>query len=416
MNLMRILIKQLSLIMLLITLSPITLAAEDNAYLLTEKTWKALTDINALIDEGNAADAVPKLQSLLPDVQSNAYDLAVTQQTLGYAHNRLQNYNEAITAFSAALNTNALPFDVSHQVRFSLAQLLIYTEQYVPGLKQLERWLKNESSPGLDASLLAGSAYYETGQFDRAITHAKKVIQLKTAYDESWYQLLLSAYFKTSQYQNAANLLEKMIRIQPENKTYWQQLTGAWQNAGNDQKTLATLTLMHKRDLLNAEEIKQLINMYLYLDMPYKAGELLDQEIKRGRLQADNKTLEWMGDIWLQANERERASKTLSSIAASEGNADLYARVGQIYFDIQDYPNTIEHLQKAVQIGGLEQSSKSYLLLGIAAFNTANYKLAESALTQASVASSTRDQADWWLQRLSDHLDDQTAEKSNITH
>lgn len=392
-------------------LSSNVLAATDEAYLLTEKTWNALSKINKLLDEGDANSAVSKLHELLPRVVENNYDHAVTQQTLGYAYNRLENYPEAISAFKSALNLGALPPDVSHQVRYSLAQIQIYSGDYAGGIKTLERWLTQERNPDLDALILVGSAYYETGQYDKAIRYAKRVIQAQPRYDDAWHQLLVSAYFKTSQFSSAATVLEKMIRLEPANKTYWQQLLSAWQNSGDDQKALATLDLMHRNQLLSADEVKQLINMYLYLDMPYEAAQLLEQKIEIGALSADQKNLEWMGEIWLYANERKKAATVFKQLANVQNSGQLQARIGRIYYDLRDYKNTITHLQSAVKLGGLEQRAQSYLLLGIAAFNSQNLQLAESAFLQANAASSTRSQAEWWLDRIRDEAAEEAVQQ-----
>ncbi len=382
-------------------LVPSASSTEEKQYLLTEKNWKKLTEINKLLNTGQANEAVNKLQLLLPE-QTIAYDAAITQQTLGYAYSAMKDYPNAIQAFRSALNSDALPDKVIHDLEFNLAQLLIFTKKYKQGLTFLERWIKAEPSPSVDAYILAGSAYYESGGFQSAIPYAKNVIKLKNNYDETWHHILLSCYLKTNQYENAAKLLEKMLRIHPNNKTYWQQLLATWQYTDNDKKTLATMELMYSKNLFNTDEIKQLINMYLYLEMPSKAANLLQTQLETNKLPKDASNWELLGNYWLQAQERGKSAAALSRAAKLSDDSDLYAHLGQIYFDLEDYAQTISHLQTAISKGNLTQYSYVRLLLGIALFHQADYSQSEKNLEFALNNTSTKDQANWWIQRISD--------------
>lgn len=398
------------MVLSLLVIPASVVSAEQQKYLLTEKTWKELSEVNKLMESGQASEALIKLNSLLPAVQDKAYDTAVIQQTAGYAYTSINDYPAAIKSFRNALNLNALPKDVAHDLEFNLAQLLIFTEQYQEGLNYFERWIKAESKPGLDAYILAGTAYYEAGQYQNAIPYAKNVITLQKSYDDSWHQLLLTCYLKTSQFENAARLLEKMLEVQPENITYWQQLLAIWQHADNDRKTLATMELMLLKGLLDPEGSLQLINMYLYLEMPYKAANLLQSLLANGSLPKNGENLELLGNSWLQAKERERAAETLLMAAEITGDASLYVRTGQIYFDLEDYSQAIQYLQKGLAKGSVDQAKQSQLLLGIAAFNQQRYEESQQYLQLAARGSDTRDQAQWWLQRIADLKTNQNKE------
>jgi len=377
-----------------------SLAENDKQYLLVEKNWKKLSEINKLLETGQAEEAINQLKILIPKVQSKVYDAAVIQQTLGYAYSAVNDYPAAIQAFQTALNSNALPYNVVHDIEFNLAQLLIFEKNYKEGLHYFDRWIKTESTPSRDAYTLAGTAYYESGQYEKTIPYAKNVIKLSRDYDETWHQLLLSCYQKTKQYQNAAILLEKMLRINPDNKAYWQQLLSTWQQADNDKKTLATMELMYAKGLFSNIEIKQLINMYLYLGMPFKSARLLQTHLDDGRLPKDNSNLELLGNSWYQAREFEKAANVLHKAAKLSGDGNLFYRVGQIYFNLEDYPQAISNLQTAISKGKLTQHSSAQLLLGIALFHQKNFSQSRAALEFALHNNSTKDQAEWWLQRI----------------
>ncbi len=396
-------IRQLTFIITMSLLASMPILAKENSqYLLSEKNWESLSEINQLLDSGQANAAITKLITLLPTVQNKAYDTAVTQQTLGHAYSTINDYPKAIEVFRRALDTNALPDNVNHDLNFNLAQLLILTKSYQEGLSYFNRWVKSESNPSLDAYILAGTAHYESDQFKSTIPYAKNIITLKPKYDETWHLILLNCYLKSNQYQNAAVLLEKMLHIQPENKIYWQQLLATWQHANNDQKTLATMELMFTKDLFSPEETKQLINMYLYMQMPHKAAKLLQAQLEASKLPRNAKNMELLGDCWLQAKEKRKSLDSLNWAAKQSGDSNLFYRVGQIYFDLENYPQAIKNLQTAITKGKLTQLDYAQLLLGIASFHEKNYPQSMSALQQALHNKSTKVQAEWWLQRIKD--------------
>ncbi len=392
-----------------------TIAAEnEKKYLLSEKNWNKLSEINKLLESDQSDKAINELNALSIEAQDVTYDSAVIQQTLGYAYISNNDYPNAIKAFQLALNSNVLPPNVIHDLQFNLAQLLIYANRYDEGLSYFQPWLGSEPNPSIDAYILAGTAYYESKQYKKAIPFAKNVIQLKGIFDETWHQILLSCYLQTNQYKNAASLLESMLTNQPDNKTYWLQLLATWQKINNDQKILATMELIHTKDLLDAEQIKQLINMYLYMDLPYKAADLLKTQLKTGSLPKNSANWELLGNCWLQAQEREKAVSALLEAVKLSDQADLYFRIGQIYFDLEDYSQATHQLQTALSKNQLEQKGYPQLLLGISQFHQKNYEQSQTALQFALQNKTTNAQALWWLQRIHDlKIDDNHEVRTN---
>ena len=142
--------------------------------------------------------------------------------------------------------------------------------------------------------------------------------------------------------------------------------------------------------------------MYRYLDMPYKAANLLQTQLDNGQIPKDAANWELLGDCWLQAQERENSARTLIKAANLSGDGNLYYKIGQIYFDLEDYPQTISNLQTALSKGNLTQHSYAQLLLGIALFHQKDYPKSQQNLEIALNSQSTKSQADWWIQRIKD--------------
>lgn len=375
-------------------------APQDSHYLLSEQTYQILADVHTMIEKEDYQEALATLHQLRPKSKGNNYELAVIDQNLGYVYHVTGDYPKAIAAFESAIRTNALPSGVTHSLTYNLAQLLIYTKMYQDGLQYLNTWLKNETAPPPDAHILATSAYYQLEQYDEAIPHAETAVQQAEQPNESWYQLLLACYYQRSQYKNAAALLEEMIIHFPKKRSYWLQLTGMYQRLKRDERALAVLELAYSQDMLDEEELLRLAQLYLYMQLPYKAGQLLATEIEQGRITKSKQNWELLANSWLLAQEMEQAANALQQAAQLADDSALFYRLGRIYVDLEQWDEAIAALQASTNSGELDDLADAYLFLGIAAYRKGDHKLAMKAFKKAITYDKTQTQADQWLQQL----------------
>ena len=386
-------------------LSPAVLAQsseagnKDEQYLLSESTYNALTEINKLLEAGNYKEALNQLRPLEQDV-SDTYEKAVVQQTFGYAYNGLQRYRQAADAFINAVNSNALPDDVSHKLDYFIAQLLAQTEDYQRAIDFLEQWFAEETDPGLDAYRLAAGIHYEVENYDRVIDYARKAINKSQQARENLYQLLLAAYFETRQYSEAAGLLENMLQLFPNEARYWKQLYSTYQLLNQENNALAVYELAYQRGYLNADEKEQLARLYLSQEAPYRAATFLEKELDSGGIKTTAENLKLLAESFYIARETDRAIEAYARAAELSGDPELYFRRGQLLINEQRWESAQEALQKALAAGQFEHRTRAQLFLGIAAYKLNNDDIARQALNQASQDKDMREQADYWLQQL----------------
>ncbi len=125
-----------------ILMSPVL--AEDE-YLLSESTYKALEAAQQQMADERYQQAEVALLKLVDETKAGSYERAVVLQTLGYLYSETGDYTRATDQFRSALELNALPEDVTHNLRYNLAQLLIADGEYQQGIDLLNRWIGNES-------------------------------------------------------------------------------------------------------------------------------------------------------------------------------------------------------------------------------------------------------------------------------
>ncbi len=380
----------------------------DDRYLLREQTYKALATIQELLGKDQHQQALERVRKLIRALDGKAYEQAVAYQTLGYIQSERGQHKLAAQAFLKALGLQALPEDVSHQLRYNAAQLLIYTSDYKKGLEQLRVWLAREPQPGIDALQLAATASYYLKKYQQAADYIGKAIKQSKKPRESWYQLQLACYYPLKHYKSATRVLEKLVKLRPGNKDYWLQLTAMYQQRKLDRRSLATMELMHTRGLLNGGELVRLARLYLYLDMPYKAGKLLSEEIDQGHLKPDLELWTLLSDAWILAQEKQRAAQTLARAAPLAPDGNLYARLGQTLADLEQWKPAHDALGQALKKDKLDKPALTRLLFGITSYHIGARDESWRAFQAVKNNKSLRSQADWWIRYL-----EQTAPKKD---
>ena len=373
---------------------------QENQRVLPESTYKSLNSVQEVMDLGEHETAEEILIKLLSKPADNPYETAVINQTLGYVYIAMDENEKAATAFIKAVEHNVLPNEVIHELYYIIAQLLIHSGKYVEGIDYFQKWLVLEGNPGADAHLLAATAYYQLGNYQGMIPHMQDAIRKSDNPEQSWYELLLTGYFETKDFNSAAELLEKMVNLYPDENDYWLRLAGVYQQLKQDEKALAILELALGKGILGEPEILQLTQIYLYLDLPYKAATLINDELDKGTISRTRETLELLANSWLLAREKERAAQALNELATISDDIFVIYKLGQIYFEMEKWDAAIDSLETAIKNRNPEYEADAWLLLGIAAYHNNDNIRSLKAFNQALSFDSTKEQAQWWLDKL----------------
>lgn len=374
------------------------LPAAEKKYQLLAKSQQTLTNVQQLMEQNKYQEAVPILNDLLKSTSHRKYDLAVTYQTLGYVHSGLNDHNKAVQAFTRAIQIGSLPGSIMHELRFAVAQLLIHKGDYKEGIKFLTQWFRQERNPPAQAHFMAATAYYNLKEYKQMVHQANNAISKRDNPPSLWYELLLAGYYETNNYIKAAELMEKMLKLFPDKDEYWMQLAGIYLTIKREKKALAMMELAYVKGLMSKnDELLQLARTYLYLEMPYKAANLIETEMDRKRIKQDKDSLILLADSWLLAQERKPGIKALAQAADTYKDSDLYYRLGQLYVDEEAWDRAIEALSKVTADSSYSNIADAYLLLGIAAFEGDEKVRSYKALSKALNYKHTKKQAQQWI-------------------
>ena len=384
---------------LLIGMQPLeALSAGAASRQLSEHSYKQLSKIHTLMDKERYPEALAGLDRMRPRVERKPYEHAVLLQTYGHLYARQEQYPQAIAVLEQGLNLAVLPEAASQQALYLLAQLQLATADYQAATISLERWFELEQQPAPAAHALAGTAYAYAKRYPDAVKHLRKAIELSQNPDKNWYRQLLAVYYESSQYQAAVKLLQQLITQSAGDKDYWLQLSGVYRELGNDAQSLAVMELAYLRGLLTEEtELVNLARYYLYMELPYKAGQLLEKALREGSINPGIENWRLLNDTWVRAREPGLALAATERAMEFTRDADLHLVRAQLLADREQWTDALREAEAAITIGGLDQPGKAHLLKGIAHYNLQQLHRAQVSFEHARDFEDTLKQAERWL-------------------
>jgi len=378
---------------------PLTSMAEDE-YLLSEATYKSLNAAQEKMEQQQYRQAEADLKKLVGETDTGSYERAVVLQTLGYLYSETEEYKLAAEQFEDALALNALPEDVTHNLRYNLAQLLISDGAYQKGIDLLTQWLNKESQANSSAYVLLATAYYQINQFTNAVEAIRNAIQRDNSPKENWYRLQLSAHMEMQQYNQAINVLEILIERFPVNKTYWDQLAALYAQQDKRLTSLAVQMLAKRLNLGDKDTVLRLANMYRYLNIPYKSAQLLQKSIDDGVIERNFKNLESLADSWLAARENENATQVLARMQSMDSSGETDLKLARVFISMEQWDEAAGPLQQSLEKLPEAKRGQAWMLSGMVNYHLGNMQQSEQHLNRALAYTEVRNQASQWLRHL----------------
>ncbi len=378
-------------------LSPV-MAEEE--YLLSESTYKALEAAQQQMADQRYQPAEAALLKLVNDTKTGSYERAVVLQTLGYLYSETGDYARATEQFRSALDLNALPEDVTHNLRYNLAQLLIADGEYQRGIDLLNRWISNEPNPDNNVYVLLATAHFQIKQYSKTVENIRTAISRANVPKEDWYRMELAAHLEMQQYDSAIKVLETLLTLHPDDKTYWDQLGALYSRQDKQLMALAVAMLAKRLDLGDDGTVMRLSNMYRYLNIPFKSGQLLQQALDDKVIAANFDNLEKLADSWLAAREADRAAKVLEQIRSQDDSGETDLKLARLYVSEEQWQQAEAPLSAAIEKLAGDKKGNALLMAGMVQYHLENYSRAEQLLKQAGEFEQQRNQAAQWLRHV----------------
>lgn len=362
--------------------------------------YEKLTKVQEAMDKENWAAALSGAQGILSGGELNSHEEALVHQTLGYVYSAQEQYAKAIASFEKAVALGGLPDSAQLNTRFNLGQLYLLTEQTDRGIRTLEEWFQAAENPSAPAYMLLANAYAQKEDYRRAWSWAKQGLAKMDPPRESWMALAAQLNLQLRDYREAARWLERLVNAWPK-RTYWIQLVAVYGELNEPRKALVAMEMAQRQGhLTESRDRVRLAQLYLFNEIPYKAGLLLEEGMAAGHIEKSRANYELLANAWTLAREYERALGPLARAAEQAGDGKLWVRLGQLHLDAERWDEAEKALRKGIARGGLERPGEAQLLLGIALYQDGRLDAARQAFESATRDPRSADPARQWLQTL----------------
>lgn len=379
------------------------LAEPVHADSITGKAYKKLQETQELLGENRIEEAISLLTELRGEVQEGSLDEALTLQMLGYAEMGAEHFDKAIVHLRDSLATGKLPEKVKYNVGYMVAQLHAAQGEFDEALSFAADWFKTIESPKAAQYMFMANIYAQLKRYEEAIPYAEQAVTIDDEPRETWYQLLTACYFELKDYPAAATTLSQMVARWPAQTSYWEQLASVHIIMEQEQQALAVLRLAFDSGVLEKENsIRSLVRLSVGHGIPEHAARLLLTAMDRGLVPADETFTRMLANAWMAAREDEKAIKAFRDLSLITETGEPLIRVANLYIKATDWFGAEQALRQALDLGGLDEAGKAWVMLGIALCEQKKFGQGFAALKKARAFPNTRSQASRWLRYAED--------------
>ncbi|MGJ8559054.1 MAG: tetratricopeptide repeat protein [Litorimonas sp.] len=347
-----------------------------------EKVNEALQFLN----DDNPQGALNSLNGLLASGKPlNPYEKSTIYQMVGQAYNDTDNTAGALKAFQNAIDAGGLLPKEVDGIKVVIAQLMIVNGQYRAGAEALEKYLREGGQEKTSYVELLVQAWVEAEDYRRALPWAEKWFNRASPKERKHFDLLNFLYNNLEMPGKQADIVKQMIQKWPEDRTLWDNWASMLGNGGREQDAFEVNKMLYLGGAMTKEsDIKKIIQYYSYYDMPYQAGQILEREMRTGRIQRNPENLEELSKYYRTAREYKKAIPVLEEAAQSSNSAKLYAALGEAYYNEGDCTKAEASFTKAISRG--YDAGKSWMQVANCIYDsTQNVDRLDCSMTDAQM-------------------------------
>jgi tetratricopeptide (TPR) repeat protein len=367
---------------------------------MSEGVYNGVQEATQLLTQQKHAQAISSLAKLAES--GSDFDKAVVYYNMGFAYAGTEDYGKATESFTKALALNVLPQQQHEQLQYNLGQLYIAGGKADDGIRVLQAYIAESCGKiPAEAHIFVANALSQAKRYREALPEIDKAIEKSGAPKESWLQLKLAISYELKDFSACARALVGLIGLAPAKPDYWKQLSSIFLQMKQDVDAVAVLALAERQGYIEKQnEIVNLYNVYMMMELPFKAGALLQAGMDKGKIPADEAHLDLLSNAWINAREENRAEASLKKLAVVAERGEYFFKLGAMYGDGERWTESKEALQKAIDKGGLKRTGEVWMRLAVANYNLKNIPGTQAALQQALKFEESRKQAGDWLRYM----------------
>ena len=335
----------------------------------------------------------------------NRYELANVYNTYAYLRYAVEDYDGALNYYQKVIDQRPeIPLALEINTLYTVAQLYFLQENWKKGIDTLNTWMSVTDTPSTNAYVLLANGYFQLKDYDKSLSNIQIAIDREEAAGklpkEQWYNLARFIHFDRDNFRAALDILEVLIMYYPK-KQYWVQASHLYGEEKDEARQLAMLEATYEQNLLDrSQDIVLLSQLYLQAEVPFPAARAMEKGLADDIVEKESKNYELAGVAWRQAQEVTKSLPMLEAAASKSEKGELYARLGNVYLDVDKNKEAVEALKRGLDKGGVKRPDQARLALGMAYFNLGDFNAARRAFREARKDKRARSYADQWLKYI----------------
>lgn len=338
---------------------------------------------------------------------------ALDEQTLSaFAHSRVEQilfniaysqkqYDDAREHLQNAIAAGGLNQEEVSQVLYQSAQVLMVQERWSEGAAALEHWFSSVVNPNGNAYYLLAVAYYQMGDYERALPAVQRAIAMSDQPQETWLRMVVALQIKAGRYEDAIPVLQQLVALVPDKKTYWMQLSSAYGKKEDYRSALAIMQLAYNAGLVTEDsEIRRFVDLLTFNEVPARGARVLEAAIASKSVTLDDKLYEKLANCWIAAGEYDKALPPLERAAELAATGNLFVRLGELHVQRGEWGAAETALGSGIAKGGLQDPGQSDFLMGVALFEDERPQDARAWFELARQSDKWRDASRQYLDRI----------------
>ncbi len=378
--------------------------AQQKQQSLTHSSFRVISAVQEMMEAERFAEAIARLEVLVSETRDKPFDYAVANQFLAHSSVMMEDNERALRALEEALAVPDLPEKFLADLRLFYGSMLLGEERFDESAAMLEQWLA--AVPRARPRQLFSVAYarYMSGNLERAEELIVMTLEQGGARaQESWHQVHYRILTDLGKHKQAEQVVMGMIARNPDNELNWRLLASHYLQFERNSDALTALMLSYLNGLLDKPaDLKQIASLYSYIDVPDKAARLIEAWVEEGRIEGDTETTTQIANLWLMARERGKAKTAYLQAAAEAPTGALFETLGGIYFEDEEWREAFGAYQQALDLGGLKEADRVYLLAGISAFRAGLLDDARAMLENAAESDEFANQAKSIIRKINE--------------
>ena len=376
---------------------------------LRNNIYEKLAEAQVFAEAKQYAEAEAVLNDMLDATSKksklNRYELANVYNTYAYLRYAVEDYDGALNYYQKVIDQRPeIPLALEINTLYTVSQLYFLQENWQKGIDTLNTWMSVTDTPSTNAYVLLANGYFQLKEYDKSLSNIQIAIDREEAAGkvpkEQWYNLARFIHFDRDNFREALDILEILVMYYPK-KQYWVQASHLYGEEKDEARQLAILEATYEQNLLDrSQDIVLLSQLYLQAEVPFPAARAMEKGLADDVVEKESKNYELAGVAWRQAQEVTKSLPMLEAAASKSEKGELYARLGNVYLDVDKNKEAVEALKRGLDRGGVKRPDQARLALGMAYFNLGDFNAARRAFREARKDKRARSYADQWLKYI----------------